>query len=166
VRERIPDGVAAHLNRLYYDVAQSAAPLSLRALLDIADPSRIFFGTDYPFARKAEKVLKDTIAGVENFAGFADDAFGAKVVRERAGVVSSFRGPPLTGRTTANRQTFPARDFMNIGLVGLGRMGSAIAQPDRSNFGSWPGTRGDDQAAAGAAYWRGECPCGRRGARP
>jgi predicted TIM-barrel fold metal-dependent hydrolase len=41
LRARFPDGVAAHLRRLYYDVAQSAAPLSFRALLEIADPSRI-----------------------------------------------------------------------------------------------------------------------------
>src|SRR2546423_1287744 len=61
LRARFPDGVAAHLRRLHYDVAQSAAPLSFRALLEIADPSRILFGTDYPFARNAERVLKDTI---------------------------------------------------------------------------------------------------------
>jgi predicted TIM-barrel fold metal-dependent hydrolase len=84
VRERIPNGVAAYLRGLYYDVAQSAAPLSLSALLDIADPSRIFFGTDYPFARNPEKVLKDTIAAVEGFAGFADDALRRKVSYENA----------------------------------------------------------------------------------
>jgi 6-methylsalicylate decarboxylase len=105
VRERIPDGVAAHLNRLYYDVAQSAAPLSLRALLDIADPSRIFFGTDYPFARKAEKVLKDTIAGVEGFDGFADEALRRKVSYQNAqALFPRFARLQLTPRgTTANQ---------------------------------------------------------------
>jgi predicted TIM-barrel fold metal-dependent hydrolase len=105
VRERIPDGVAAHLNRLYYDVAQSAAPLSLRALLDIADPSRIFFGTDYPFARKAEKVLKDTIAGVAGFGGFADDALRRKMSYENAqALFPRFASLPLnSGRTAVNR---------------------------------------------------------------
>jgi predicted TIM-barrel fold metal-dependent hydrolase len=83
VRERIPDGVAAYLKRLYYDVAQSAAPLSLRALLEIADPSRIFFGTDYPFARNPEKVLRDTIAAVRAFDGF-DDALLRKVEFDNA----------------------------------------------------------------------------------
>jgi 6-methylsalicylate decarboxylase len=67
---RCPDGVAAYFRRFYYDVAQSAAPLSFRALLDVADPSRILFGTDYPFARNAEKVMKDTIAALERFDGF------------------------------------------------------------------------------------------------
>ena len=70
VRERIPDGVAAYLNRLYYDVAQSPSPLALRALLDIADPTHILFGTDYPSARNVEKVMRDTVAAVRSFEGF------------------------------------------------------------------------------------------------
>jgi predicted TIM-barrel fold metal-dependent hydrolase len=84
VSERIPDGVAAHLRRLYYDVAQAAAPVSLRALLDLADPSRILFGSDYPFAvPNAEKILIETIEGVSNFEGF-DDALRKKVERDNA----------------------------------------------------------------------------------
>lgn len=83
IRERIPDGVAAYLKRLYYDVAQSAAPLSLRALLEVADPSRIVFGTDYPSARNVEKVMKDTVESVDTFEGF-DDALRRKVRYENA----------------------------------------------------------------------------------
>jgi predicted TIM-barrel fold metal-dependent hydrolase len=70
LRDKIPDGVAATLKRLYYDVAQSAAPLSFRALLEVADPSRILFGTDYPSARNVEKVMRDSIAAVAAFDGF------------------------------------------------------------------------------------------------
>jgi predicted TIM-barrel fold metal-dependent hydrolase len=73
VRDRIPDGVAAYLRRLYYDVAQSPSPLALRALLEVADPERILFGTDYPSARNVEKVMRDTIAAVRAFDGFDDD---------------------------------------------------------------------------------------------
>jgi predicted TIM-barrel fold metal-dependent hydrolase len=71
LRDKIPGGVAATLKRLYYDVAQSAAPLSFKALLGVADPSRILFGTDYPSARNVEKVMRDTIAAVGAFDGFA-----------------------------------------------------------------------------------------------
>jgi predicted TIM-barrel fold metal-dependent hydrolase len=78
LRARFPDGVAAYHRRLHYDVAQSAAPLSFRALLEIADPSRILFGTDYPFARNAEKVLKDTIEALARFDGF-DDTLRRKI---------------------------------------------------------------------------------------
>lgn len=78
LRARFPDGVAAYLRRLHYDVAPSAAPLSFRALLEIADPSRILFGTDYPFARNAEKVLKDSIEALARFDGF-DDTLRRKI---------------------------------------------------------------------------------------
>lgn len=70
VRERIPDGVAAYLRRLYYDVAQSPSPLALRALLEVADPTHVLFGTDYPSARNVEKVMRDTVAAVQTFEGF------------------------------------------------------------------------------------------------
>jgi 6-methylsalicylate decarboxylase len=69
-RERLPDGVAAYLKRFYYDVTQSTSPGALDALLDVADPARILFGTDYPFARNAEKVMTDTIAAIADFPGF------------------------------------------------------------------------------------------------
>ena len=83
LRARFPDGVAAYLRRLYYDVAQSAAPLSFRALLEIADPSRILFGTDYPFARNAEKVMKDTIEALARFESF-DDTLRRKIAFDNA----------------------------------------------------------------------------------
>jgi 6-methylsalicylate decarboxylase len=83
VRDRIPDGVAAYLGRLYYDVAQSASPLALRALTEIADPSRILFGTDYPSARNVEKVMRDTVAAVRSFDGF-DGALRQKVMSGNA----------------------------------------------------------------------------------
>jgi predicted TIM-barrel fold metal-dependent hydrolase len=83
IRERIPDGVAAYLRRLYYDVAQSPSPLALRALLEIADPSRILFGTDYPSARNVEKVMRDTIDAVRAFDGF-DDAVRRDVMARNA----------------------------------------------------------------------------------
>ena len=83
LRVRFPDGVATYLRRLYYDVAQSAAPLSFRALLEIADPSRILFGTDYPFARNAEKVMTDTIEAVARFDGF-DATLKRKIALDNA----------------------------------------------------------------------------------
>jgi predicted TIM-barrel fold metal-dependent hydrolase len=77
-RECMPEGVETYLRRLYYDITQSPSPGALRALLEVADPSRILFGTDYPFARQAEKVMKDTIVAMQTFAGF-DDALRRKV---------------------------------------------------------------------------------------
>jgi predicted TIM-barrel fold metal-dependent hydrolase len=83
MRDKIPEGVAAYLRRFYYDVAQSAAPLSLRALSEVADPDRILFGTDYPYALTREKVVYDTIAGVRDYDGY-DAGQRRKVERDNA----------------------------------------------------------------------------------
>jgi predicted TIM-barrel fold metal-dependent hydrolase len=83
LKDKVPAGVKTYLNRLYYDIAQSPSPLALRALLDIADPSRIMFGTDYPSARHVEKVMADTIANVKAFDGY-DDTLRAKVMAGNA----------------------------------------------------------------------------------
>jgi predicted TIM-barrel fold metal-dependent hydrolase len=83
MRDKIPDGVAAYLRRFYYDVAQSAGPASLRALSEIADPGRIVFGTDYPFALIGEKVVPNTIAGLRGYDGY-DAAQLRRVERDNA----------------------------------------------------------------------------------
>ena len=82
-RDKVPQGVATYLRRLWYDVAQSPSPLALNALLEIADPSRILFGTDYPSARPAEKVMRDTVAAVKAFEGY-DEALRAKLMSGNA----------------------------------------------------------------------------------
>lgn len=82
-RDKVPAGVATYLKRLWYDVAQSPSPLALRALLEVADPSRILFGTDYPSARPAEKVMRDTVAAVQAFDGY-DETLRAKVMSGNA----------------------------------------------------------------------------------
>jgi predicted TIM-barrel fold metal-dependent hydrolase len=79
----VPEGVETYLRRLYYDITQSPSPGALKALLEIADPSRILFGTDYPFARHAEKVMKDTIAALQGFDGF-DDGLRRRIGRDNA----------------------------------------------------------------------------------
>ena len=82
-RDKVPQGVATYLKRLWYDVAQSASPLALTALLEVADPSRILFGTDYPSARPAETVMRDTGAAVRAIEGY-DDALRRKVMAATA----------------------------------------------------------------------------------
>ena len=42
--------VLAEVQRLYFDLALSATPATLAALLQITDLSHVLFGTDYPFA--------------------------------------------------------------------------------------------------------------------
>jgi predicted TIM-barrel fold metal-dependent hydrolase len=83
VRERLPEGTAAHLRRFYYDIAQAAGAPALRALLEVADPERLMYGSDYPFAFNPEKTITDTMDALDDFKGF-NEAEIRKVARENA----------------------------------------------------------------------------------
>jgi predicted TIM-barrel fold metal-dependent hydrolase len=86
VRERLPGGsVRSALRTLYYDVAEVNAPGPLACLMQIADPSHILFGSDFPFSRHANPAqdLRDTIAGFEAFAGW-DAATRRGIERDNA----------------------------------------------------------------------------------
>jgi 6-methylsalicylate decarboxylase len=72
VAERLPGGtVTSALRGLYYDVAEVCAPAPLKCLVEIADPSRITFGSDFPFSRHRNPVqdVKTVIAAFEAFDG-------------------------------------------------------------------------------------------------
>jgi predicted TIM-barrel fold metal-dependent hydrolase len=82
VHARSPDGVAATLRHLYYDVAQATHPAPLAALMQVADPSRVLFGSDFPFARNAG-VIEQSIKGMKQFSGF-DAGLRRKIERDNA----------------------------------------------------------------------------------
>jgi predicted TIM-barrel fold metal-dependent hydrolase len=83
VAERMPKGLDAYLKKFYYDVAQSCTPTALRALQDIADPSRILLGSDYPLQRFAEGAIADVIRGLASYGQF-DAAQRRRVERDNA----------------------------------------------------------------------------------
>ena len=56
---RVPNGVMTELKKLYYDVVGVNTRGAFAALREIADPSRLLFGSDYPFWSPHE-----TIAGL------------------------------------------------------------------------------------------------------
>jgi len=62
-----PDGgadeVLEEVRRPYFDLALSATPLTLNALLQITSLSHILFGTDYPFA--AQSAIEGNTAGFD-----------------------------------------------------------------------------------------------------
>ena len=73
VREHLPGGsIAGALRNLYYDVAAMTDPAPIRCLMEIADPSRVMFGSDYPFSRHVNPAwdLEDTIRGYAAFDGW------------------------------------------------------------------------------------------------
>jgi len=51
-----PEGALHELRRLYYDTAQSANPIAMRALRTLVPISQILFGTDYFYRAAAETV--------------------------------------------------------------------------------------------------------------
>ena len=46
--ERAPAGIKAYFRRLYYELAISTSPHAVASVLQLADPERILFGTDFP----------------------------------------------------------------------------------------------------------------------
>jgi predicted TIM-barrel fold metal-dependent hydrolase len=53
----------AEMRKLYYDVAGAPLPELLEALLRIADPERIFYGSDWPFTPMA--TVEDAASGLD-----------------------------------------------------------------------------------------------------
>ena len=48
----LPNGAVAELKKLYWDTALSFTATSLNSLLTLTDPSKVMFGSDFPFAPK------------------------------------------------------------------------------------------------------------------
>jgi 6-methylsalicylate decarboxylase len=52
--DKMPNGIEFELKRLYYDIASSANPPAMAALMKLVPTSQILFGSDYPFVPTAE----------------------------------------------------------------------------------------------------------------
>ena len=72
IAERVPEGVPATLKKLYFEVANSTVnPSSMAALLALAAPSQILFGSDYPYVQ-----MEKTVGGLDRL-GYGPELLGA-----------------------------------------------------------------------------------------
>ena len=62
--DKIPNGIEFELKRLYYDIASSANPPAIAALMKLVPTSQILFGSDYPFVRISEGARGITQVGL------------------------------------------------------------------------------------------------------
>jgi len=89
LQEKVPQGVATYLGRLYYDTALSASSHALRSLQELVEPSQVLFGSDYPFA--PEPAMIATIEGLRSYDGFDEETLMA-VERDNALLLFSLQG--------------------------------------------------------------------------
>jgi 6-methylsalicylate decarboxylase len=61
---KMPNGLEFELKRLYYDIASSANPPAMAALMKLVPTSQILFGGDYPFVPIAETAVGMTQVGL------------------------------------------------------------------------------------------------------
>jgi aminocarboxymuconate-semialdehyde decarboxylase len=54
----VQNGILCELRRLHYDTASATSAGSMAALLDLAPPEQILFGSDYPFIN-TDAAVKD-----------------------------------------------------------------------------------------------------------
>ncbi len=66
-RENYPEGALACIRKFWFDTALSGDPTPLAGLAAVADPSRILFGTDYPYVTEA--VAEAETRGLDGWTG-------------------------------------------------------------------------------------------------
>ena len=75
------DEIFGELRKLHYDLAGSPIPTLARALLDIADPARLHYGSDWPFTPGGVSAkLADEIDDAELF----DDELRRRILLDNA----------------------------------------------------------------------------------
>lgn len=85
LHEAAPQGAIAYLKRLYYDTAISASPYALSSLQSLVEPTRILFGSDYPYMQQS--LVEKSISALTEYKGFnASD----RLLLERDNALSLF----------------------------------------------------------------------------
>ncbi len=59
IAEKTPRGAISYFKDFYYDTSLSASHYTMRSLEEIAEPSHILFGSDFPLQKDSEPVIKE-----------------------------------------------------------------------------------------------------------
>jgi predicted TIM-barrel fold metal-dependent hydrolase len=78
--------VTPYLDKFYFDVALSGANAPMAALSEVAQPQRIFYGSDWPFVQKS--LVVEQLENLIRMPHFAGDRFNAL---ERDNAIRLFR---------------------------------------------------------------------------
>ena len=82
-RGMVPEvDVLANIRHLWFDIAGDAQPVMLDALLKVADPVHLLYGSDYPYTPAPRAAAnKDSLAADPLLAGMASDVFHDNAAR-------------------------------------------------------------------------------------
>jgi predicted TIM-barrel fold metal-dependent hydrolase len=83
--ERVPEGVAAYADQFYFDIALSGAAAPMAALTEMADPTRILFGSDWPYVDRY--FIGEQMINLDHAPSFDDETMAAM---ERDNAVALF----------------------------------------------------------------------------
>jgi predicted TIM-barrel fold metal-dependent hydrolase len=70
LRENVPEGVPAALQRLYVDTAGAFSPAAMGAVMKTLPASHVLYGSDFPYSPSAGSI-----------AGLAENAFSPEVLQ-------------------------------------------------------------------------------------
>jgi predicted TIM-barrel fold metal-dependent hydrolase len=84
--ERVPEGVTPYLDRFYFDVALAGAEAPMAALTAMADPTRIFYGSDWPYL--TQHFVAEQLRNIAASPGFAGERLA---MMERGNAQALFR---------------------------------------------------------------------------
>lgn len=81
---------------MYYDLALAAGDQALAALMTVADPMKVLYGSDYPFS--PESAVRENIIALDSSAQLPDD-----VRRDIGRTNAPFACSPACSRNTEQR---------------------------------------------------------------
>ncbi len=88
--ERVPEGVAPYLKDFYFDVALAGGAAPMAALTQVADPSHVLYGSDWPYL--ARDYVQDQLADLVGLPQFRGARLEPLAWRNAAQLFTRFAG--------------------------------------------------------------------------